>query len=108
MQRVDHALDRLCAKLGSSLTQSKRQTQNGCVWTITLTDCGGLVNGELRAAARQYQSCWKILERHQFDPEVDVTKNVQGVWELSTDKVGLRDDIRRYFLQREEGGVEND
>lgn len=61
-----------------------------------------------RKANRQYQSRWKILERHQFNPEVDVTKNVQGVWELTTDKPGLRDDIRRYFESRFEDGVEND
>lgn len=60
-----------------------------------------------KKANRQYQSRWKILERHQFDPEVDITKNVQGVWELTTDKPGLRDDIRLYFSQREEDEVTN-
>ncbi len=61
-----------------------------------------------RKRSRQYQSRWKILEKHQFDPCTDVTKNTQGVLELTTAKQGLRDDIRSYFNARNEDGVEND
>ena len=43
MQRVDHAIERLCANAGSSLTYTKRQTQNGCEWTLTLADCSAPV-----------------------------------------------------------------
>lgn len=47
MQRVDHAIEKLCANVGSSLTHTKRLTQSGCVWTVTLADCSALVSGEL-------------------------------------------------------------
>ena len=67
-----------------------------------------LHNWHGKKSNRQYQSRWKILERHQFDPQSDIQKNVQGVWELSTDKAGLRDDIRAYFSRRDEDGVTND
>lgn len=56
-------------------------------------------------AKRKYHTRWEILVRHQFDPTVDTTKNAQGVLELTTDKIGLRDDIRRYFLQRSEDEI---
>ena len=61
-----------------------------------------------RKAGRQYQSRWEILEKWQFDPQTDLTKNVQGVYELSTKRTGLRDDIKAYFRRREEDGIEND
>ncbi len=56
-------------------------------------------------ANRKYHTRWEILVRHQFDPREDVTKNVQGVLELTTDKHQLRDDIRRYFSQRSEDDI---
>ena len=56
-------------------------------------------------AKRRYHTRWEILVRHQFDPTTDTTKNCQGVLELTTEKVGLRDDIRRYFLQRSEDEI---
>jgi len=54
---------------------------------------------------RQYVSRWSILVENDFDPEVDVVKNVHGVVELVTTKPGLRDGIRRYFLSRDEDCV---
>ena len=59
-------------------------------------------------ANRRYHTRWEILVRHQFDPLEDVTKNTQGVLELTSSKHGLRDDIRRYFDQRNEDGLGSD
>ncbi|MCJ1242708.1 hypothetical protein MMC14_010717 [Varicellaria rhodocarpa] len=68
MQRVDHALEMLCGRMGNTLTHSKRQTQNGYVWTITLTDCGGLLGllpGELPYDKHHWNRC---CAQHGFTP----------------------------------------
>jgi hypothetical protein len=49
---------------------------------------------------RGYSSRDLILVKHQFDPVHDLRRDWQGIWELTPDKPGLRDDIRRYFTTR--------
>ena len=72
----------------------------------------GAVSGVLlhhwhgRKADRQYGSRWDILKRHNFDPEVDIYKDTQGLWRLHGNKPGLRDDVRRYFASRNEDSVD--
>lgn len=51
---------------------------------------------------RGYSTRDMILARHQFDPINDVRKNWHGIWELTGDKHGFRDDVREYFLSRKE------
>jgi hypothetical protein len=52
----------------------------------------GFVPGLLRhqwhggKAERQYESRWQILVDEQFDPEVDVIKDAQGLWQLAGNK----------------------
>lgn len=55
---------------------------------------------------RQYVGRWDILVKHQFDPEADVYRNSQGVMELEDHKPDMRDDMKRYFVQRQEDGVD--
>ncbi len=55
---------------------------------------------------RKYVSRWDILITHQFDPESDVYRNSQGVLELEEHKPEMRDDMKRYFKQRQEDGVD--
>ncbi len=52
--------------------------------------------------ARAYGERWQILKKHGFDPATDLTKDWQGVWRWTGNKPGLRDDVRRYFLNRNE------
>lgn len=52
--------------------------------------------------ARGYNTRDQILVKHQFDHIKDLRKNWQGIYELSGNKPGLRDDIRGYFLARDE------
>ncbi|MEY2859107.1 MAG: hypothetical protein RLZZ74_3420 [Cyanobacteriota bacterium] len=53
---------------------------------------------------RQYWNRWKILEKNQFDPYVDVKRDSQGLWQLidhgDDRSIRLRDEIRAYFRQR--------
>ena len=51
---------------------------------------------------RKYQSRWEILVNNQFDPLVDIYKDATGLWQLSDNKPKLRDDIIRYFRERNE------
>lgn len=51
---------------------------------------------------RGYSTRDQILAKHQFDPINDIRKNWHGIWELCGNKIGLRDDIRAYFLARDE------
>ncbi len=58
-----------------------------------------------RKADRGYASRWKILVKHQFNPETDLSKDVSGILRLVSDsprQQRLRDDIRRYFIARKE------
>ena len=51
---------------------------------------------------RGYVDRWKILVEHQFDPYSDMHRDSQGLIQLNDDKLGLRDDIRKYFRNRAE------
>lgn len=72
----------------------------------------GYVDGTLlhywhgRRRDRGYDTRWRILADHLFDPEVDLKKDAAGLYELTADKPGLRDAIRAYFRARNEDGVE--
>lgn len=67
-----------------------------------------LHNWHGRKAKRKYNERWSILIKHAFDPIHDIKRNMQGVLHLTHNKIDLRDDIRRYFRQRNEDGIDND
>lgn len=56
-------------------------------------------------AARKYVERWDILVKHKYDPTKDVKYDTQGILQLSDQKIGLRDDIRKYFRQRKEDAI---
>lgn len=68
----------------------------------------GFVTGLVRhqwhggKADRQYESRWKILVEEKFDPELDVIKDLQGLWQLAGNKPRLRDRLMAYFASRNE------
>lgn len=51
---------------------------------------------------RGYKDRWKILVEHQYDPYCDIRRDAQGLYQLDENKIGLRDDVRRYFRSRQE------
>lgn len=53
-------------------------------------------------ADRKYASRWDILKRNAYDPEVDITRDSQGLIRLRGNKPGLRTDMKRYFRERNE------
>ena len=57
---------------------------------------------------RGYGDRWQILVKHDFDPVHDIARDWQGVWRWSENKPRLRDDVRRYFIQRMEDNTDLD
>ena len=63
-----------------------------------------------KKANRGYVDRWKILVDNQVDPMEDLTKDWQGLLQLvdhgDARSVKLRDDIRKYFRQRNEDSID--
>jgi hypothetical protein len=57
-------------------------------------------HGDLRN--RGYETRWKILEDNKFDPNADICYDDQGLVIWKGNKSKLRDDVRQYFLSRNE------
>lgn len=54
---------------------------------------------------RKYIERWQVLTRNQYDPYKDIIKDGQGMYVLNKQRpnyIKLRDDVRRYFRQRNE------
>ena len=54
---------------------------------------------------RKYVDRWQVLIKNKFDPLRDISKNSDGLWVLNEEKIQLRDEIRRYFRERNEDVV---
>lgn len=72
----------------------------GCVDGMVLHGWHG------RKKDRQYLSRFDILTNSDFDPDVDIAFDVQGLPSLCTDNRILRDGLRRYNTQRNEDSVD--
>lgn len=55
---------------------------------------------------RRYGDRWKILTDHHFNPDTDLVRDVQGLWQIDNRKEGLRDDLRAYFRSRHEDSID--
>lgn len=55
---------------------------------------------------RRYFDRWKILVDNKYDPNLDLTRDSQGLWQLRPERIKLRDDIRAYFRARNEDSVD--
>lgn len=78
----------------------------------------GVVSGLLshywhgKKVNRKYWDRWRIITERQFDPYLDLKKNVQGVLQLQDRGTAnsrlLRDQIRTYFRERHEDSIDLD
>jgi hypothetical protein len=57
-----------------------------------------------RKAGRNYDQRWKFLVRAGFDPDLDLKRDWQGVWQLTERNIMLRDGLRAYARMRQEDG----
>lgn len=55
---------------------------------------------------RKYVDRWKILIDNDFDPHRDIHKDSQGLWVLAPHRMQLRDDVKRYFRERNEDSID--
>jgi hypothetical protein len=55
---------------------------------------------------RAYGDRWQILVNHDFDPVRDLARDWQGIWKWAGNKPRLRDDMRKYFVARNEDSTE--
>jgi hypothetical protein len=57
---------------------------------------------------RQYADRWKILVDCQFNPNTDIKRDTQGLWQIEDNddrQIMLRDKVRRYFTARNEDDI---
>jgi hypothetical protein len=68
----------------------------------------GLVNHGWhgRRAARLYDKRWKFLKVSGFDPDLDLKKDSQGLWQLTDRSYQLRDGLRDYARLRNEDSID--
>ncbi len=55
---------------------------------------------------RKYQDRGQILINTKFDPELDIKRDWQGIYQLTDRNFELRDGIRNYFSQRNEDSID--
>lgn len=59
---------------------------------------------------RRYHDRWQILVNNKFDPELDLKRDSQGLYQLvdhgDLRSVNFRDQIRQYFRQRNEDSID--
>lgn len=55
---------------------------------------------------RRYKDRGQILVGEKFNPELDLKRDWQGLWQLTDRNFKLRDRIREYFRQRNEDGID--
>lgn len=59
-------------------------------------------------ASRRYHDRWKILEYTQYNPDLDLKRDWQGLYQLTDRSPELRQLIRAYFRQRDEDSTSTD
>lgn len=57
-------------------------------------------------ADRRYSERWKILTDTKYDPDKDIKRDWQGLWQLTERSIDLRDRIRDYFRARNEDSID--
>lgn len=57
---------------------------------------------------RRYRERWDILIKNNYDPDLDLKQDWQGLHVLSDRNIKLRDDIRAYFRSRNEDSIDID
>ena len=56
--------------------------------------------------SRAYGSRWRVLLDNNYDPRTDISRDWQGIYQLTGNKPRLRDQIRAYFRDRNEDSPE--
>lgn len=57
---------------------------------------------------RRYRERWEILVGNNYDPDLDLKRDWQGLYALTDRNIQLRDDLRGYFRARNEDSIDLD
>jgi hypothetical protein len=107
---VGRAEESLNPKLSESYKRLVRNWQRRCEEHIKRNV--GFIHGTIfhyyhgRLFNRRYQDRWKILLKHDFDPDHDLKKDWRGIIALTDTKPALRDEVRKYFRARDEDSTD--
>jgi hypothetical protein len=55
---------------------------------------------------RRYVERWNVLTKFNFDPLLDIKRDSQGLWQLTKRGYRMRNQLRAYFFEREEDGLD--
>ncbi len=55
---------------------------------------------------RNYIGRWEVLVQNGYDPTKDIKRDWQGLYQMTSRSIGLREGIRRYFRQRHEDSID--
>ncbi len=58
--------------------------------------------------SRRYQDRWKILTETHFNPDLDLKRDWQGLWQLTDRSLELRDRLQAYSRQRNEDEISSE
>lgn len=83
----------------------KRATQH-VKYDIGYLPCTILHAWHGKKRERFYVERWKILKDNDYDPDVDLKRDAQGLWQLTDEKWKLRNGIRRYMASRNEDSID--
>ena len=100
-----------CAELANcsdgyrrSILTWQRRAMAATRFNVGVVDCHAVHHFHGPKDARAYGTRWKILRDLAFDPYTDLSRDWQGLHQLTGEKPALRDAIRRYFRARNEDG----
>lgn len=72
----------------------------------------GFVNGTIshfwhgKKKDRKYRDRWDILTKNNYDPDLDLKRDTQGMFVWTDNNYRLRDEVRAYFRQRNEDSID--
>lgn len=107
---VDRAASSLPGKISPAYAREVMRWQERCQRHIKKDI--GFVSGTIghhwhgKKKDRKYVERWDILISNQYDPNEDLKRDWQGLYQLNDHRVKLRDDIREYFRLRNEDSID--
>jgi hypothetical protein len=96
-------------KCGAAYAQSIKSWQTRASRSIRknigVVNCHAIHHFHGSKQNRGYGTRWKILKDNDFNPYNDLHRDSNGIYQLTSEKIRLRDDIRKYFNSRNEDDI---
>lgn len=92
-------------RYAESIKNWQRRAARATRRNVGVVDCHALHYFHGSKKLRGYGERWKILRDNDYDPSRDIFRDSHGVLQLDSDRIKLRDDLRRYFDSRTEDDI---